>query len=333
MNRIKQQIPNIDILKQRFDAVLRGSYGDFISSTHVRREAVIGSRRYALVAGLFAIAILFSLYFIEGKHSSLVWNVFVVCAILWLLVVLVSARRWFTDSKLLAKEINMALMPIVSTTLDRTVMYTYDVDHREETKQLLRESSLMTVEGIEVISDDMLTTFGETELSLRELVVTKQQSHQNNSSETIELFKGAFIVAKLPFTHSAETYISTENDRVGFAHLTFWSDLLGQHRVQETVLEWNDFEKKLHVASTDPVVAREILTPEFMNDLYAWWQEHKLNIRIAFKGDTFFMLLPEVSIKVGFSTSSTKPKHIREYACSLIRPLWRSLLLVEDIVG
>jgi len=85
MSRLKQKIPDTEALKQRFDAVLLTSYGDFISSTHVRREAVLGSRRYALVAGAFAVAVLFSLYFIDAGKSEVVRNIFIVCAILWCL--------------------------------------------------------------------------------------------------------------------------------------------------------------------------------------------------------------------------------------------------------
>jgi len=228
---------------------------------------------------------------------------------------------------------NMALTPIITSTLNRTVIYSSNIQHREETLQLLSESKLMTVDNISVISDDMLSVYGDTELTLRELQVTQRQTREKRRAEEVQLFKGAFITAKLPFTHTAETYISTENDRIGFAHRTFWSGLTGSSAVKETVLEWNDFEDKLHVATTDPVTARELLTPEFMQDLYNWWLEHKSNMRIVFKGDMFYMLLPEATIKIGFSTSSTNPKHIRKYACSLIRPLWRGLVLVEDVVG
>lgn len=331
MSSIKRQLPNISSLQQHFDAVLRGKLADFLSSTHLRRRAVIGSRNYALFAGVFSIAILFSLYFIHDRYDDVVWEIFLVCAILWLLVVLFSARQWLTDTKLLSKEMNMALAPLISSALNRTVIYSYDVTHREETEKLLRESSLMTIDDIKLVSDDVLTVYGDAELSMRELVVTKQEVTRQGKKDALLLFKGVFVIAKLPFTHQAETYISTDNDRSGFAHRTFWTTVLENTSIKETVLEWNDFENKLHVASNDPVVARELLTTDFMQDLYDWWLEHKLNIRIAFKGDKFYMLLPETSIKIGFSTSSTKLEDIRKYACSLIRPLWRSIMLVEDV--
>lgn len=331
MSSFKQQLPDLSALQQQFETMLSGNLANFLSSTHVRRTVVLANRNYALFAGVFSIAVLFSLHFVHSRFDGLVWNVFLSCAILWLIIVLLSARQWLTDTRLLAKEMNMALAPIISDTLNRMVVYSSDIDHREETLRLLTESALMTVSGITIISDDMLTVFDETELSLRELVVTAQETSENGKNDTRELFKGMFVVAKLPFTHTAETYISTENDRNGFAHRSFWTNLLGSGVAKETVLEWNDFEANLHVATTDAVAAREVLTPEFMHDLYNWWLEHKLNMRIAIKGNKLYLLLPEPSIKIGFSTSSTNPKHIRTYACSLIRPLWRSLVLVEDV--
>lgn len=333
MSPIKRHLPDLDALEQQFDAVLRGSLANFLSTTHLRRQSVIDNRNYALFAGVFSIAILFSLYFIRNNYDGLVWDIFATCSILWLIIVLLSAKRWLTDSELLAKEVNIALAPIISNTLNRTVIYSYDIAHREQTTQLLQDSSLMTISGIDVVSDDMLTLYGDVEITMRELVITKQQLQRNGKSDKIVLFKGVFVSAELPFTHHAETYISTDRDREGFAKRTFWSDLFEGGKVRETILEWNDFENELHVASSDAVAARELLTTDFMQDLYNWTQEHKLPMRIACKRNMFYMLLPEITIKIGFSTSSTNITDIKKYAYSLIRPLWRSAMLVEDVIN
>lgn len=331
MDLIKHRFPNIDVLRQKLDLVLESKMADFLSSTHVQRQAVIGDRNYVLLAVVFSSAILLSLYYVRVYYTDLVWNIFLGCAIVWLLIVLISARRWFIDEKLLAKEVNMALMPILSDTLDCTVIYSSDIEHRDETRVLLDESALMTTSDVMVVSDDMLTVYDDRNVTLRELVVTQRSQEQKGSRSELVLFKGVFVVATLPFTHAAETYLSTEGDRIGFAHRTFWSDLFESGKVREITLEWNDFEKDLHVATSNEVSAREILTPVFMRDVYDWWQEHKRNIRIAIKGNMFYMLLPESSIQVGSSTDSTKFLDIRTYACSLLMPLWRSLVLVEDV--
>jgi hypothetical protein len=332
MSLVKQQLPSKEALRLRLDLVLESNLADFLSSTHVQRQAVIGDRNYAVLAVVFSIAILFSMYFVRIQYTELVSNIFLGCAALWLTIVLLSARRWLIDVKLLAKEVNMALAPIVSDVLDRTIIYSSDTEHRDETLALLHESALMTTSDVTVVSDDMLTVYDETKLTLRELFVTKSTGQQGRKDE-LTLFKGVFVVATLPSSHNAETYLSTEGDRVGFAHRTFWSDLFEGGAVKEITLEWNDFERDLHVATSNEMAAREMLTPSLMQDLYDWWLEHKLNIRIAIKGNMFYMLLPESSIQVGFSTNSTELSDIRSYACSLVTPLWRSLTLIEDVSG
>jgi hypothetical protein len=42
-------------------------------------------------------------------------------------------------------------------------------------------------------------------------------------------------------------------------------------------------------------------------------------------------LLPDASISIGTSTTSTELKAIERYAWTVLRPIWRSLLLVEDV--
>ena len=332
MNKVNSKFQNIDELRAHFDIVLETSLNDFLSATKSRREDAVGSRRFMAVAFSFMVAIIIALYVIQDTGNSFVTNFLTGCAMVWLLLVLLAGRSWLKNDKLLAKEMNMALVPTLTNTLDRMLMYTHDTDHREETLKLLRKSELITSPDISIVSDDMYTIYGDKDISLRELVVTKKRQNGNGKgSHQVRVFKGLFVVTKLDKNHGAGTYISTDGDRIGFAHRTFWSDLTERGDVQETVLEWNDFEKHLHVASSDAVKAREILTPEFMEDLYDWWLEHKLNIRISFKDNYMFILLPESSIKIGTSTTSTRLEPIQRYAWSLVRPMWRSISLVEDV--
>lgn len=333
MTSVKKEFPNLGAVQQRFDAVIHGQFDDFLSSTYTRRQAMLGNRRYMMIAAAFTIAVVVAMLLFQGRYGDLVEQLLISVMILWLLVVLLSAERWFTNDKLLAKEVNMALAPIVGSTLNRTVVYAYDIAHRAETTQLLQDSELMTTAGIDLISDDVFTVFGDHELSLRELVVTKSQKGDKEDSDITQLFKGVFVVATVPKVHKAKTFISTEGDQVGFAHRTFWAGLFEHTAVKETKLEWNDFEAVLHVASTDPVASREILTADLMQDVYDWWQEHKLNMRIAFIGNKLYMLLPEESIKIGTSTRSTEVADISRYAFTVIRPMWRSLVLLEDVTS
>lgn len=329
----KEAYPDKDAIKKRFDNVLRGSFKDFLDSTHVRRQAVIGSRRYFAVATVFSLAMLPFLYYAYPLYGTLIGDILYGVCMIWILIVLLASREWFTNTLLLAKEVNMALVPVISNTIDKSVMYTHDTDHREETKQFLIDSELMTTEHIDVDADDMFTIYGERDITIRELLVTERMRDAKGRETTRTHFKGVFVVTTLADIYAAKTFISTDTDRVGFAHLKFWDSLFTRSEVQETKLEWNDFENHLHVATSDPLVARELLTPSFMQDLYDWWQEHKLNMRIAVHGDKFYMLLPEATIKIGVSTTSTDAGKIIRYAWSLVQPMWRTLTLLEDVSG
>jgi hypothetical protein len=102
--------------------------------------------------------------------------------------------------------------------------------------------------------------------------------------------------------------------------------------VKETKFEWNDFEELLHVATDNNREAREILTPEFMTDLYDWWKNHgKLNIRIAFVGNLMYMLFPDGQIRFEKTVSSVEPQELKEYMLTIARPLLHVLHLVEDV--
>lgn len=334
MVSIKEQLPNIEALIQKLDTVLKGNLPDFLSSTEDSREKVKGNFRFAMVAVLFLLAI-FVFLFISGvqANGSGVNKIVLILALAWTTVFLVSGRAWFTNTKLLAREMNMALVPIFSHTFGRSFLYTNNEENKSKVLSLLEESSLITTSNVSIQSDDSYLVFGDFPVEFHELTVhTKPQTGANNEqSGPVELFKGLLVVAELPKTHDSETYISTDGDRVGFAHRTFWSDLLEIGEVKETVLEWNDFEDKLHVASNDPTAAREILTPDFMSDLYDWWNEHKLNMRIAFKGNQLYLLMPESTIHIASSTTSSRLSVIKKYAVSLVRPMWRSFMLIEDV--
>tara|TARA_B100000508_G_C11461072_1_gene279286 strand:- start:1479 stop:2477 length:999 start_codon:yes stop_codon:yes gene_type:complete len=330
MGNLKEKLPDIAALEAKLDSVLASSLTDFLSATHTRRQELISARRFAAIAGSFAFAIVAALYILSDTYGQWFGNVMIGVAMVWVVLIIVAGRRWLMNERLLAKEMNMAMVPILADIFDRQFMYTHNEVHQEETRQLLFESKLITLPKLTITSDDMYHVYNKENVSFRELHVTRRVK-RGKSETTEEVFKGVFMVAGLPKEHPAETYVSTEGDRSGFAHRTFWHDVFEFGDIEETELEWNDFERDLHVASSDGRVAREVLTPDFMQDLHEWWLEHKLNIRIAFKGRMMYMLLPDASIQIGSSTTSTKPKKIRRFAFALAKPVWRSLRLFEDL--
>ncbi len=148
-----------------------------------------------------------------------------------------------------------------------------------------------------------------------------------------QVFKGYFVALPLKKALSGKTFISTEGDTHGFAHRTYWSTLLETDvKIKETKFEWNDFEALLHVATDNNREAREILTPEFMTDLYDWWKNHgKLNIRIAFVGNLMYMLFPDSQIRFEKTVSKVEPQELKEYMLTIAKPLLHVLHIVEDV--
>ncbi len=326
----KERLPDFAAVDAMIESTLQGDLPNFLSTTEMRRQEVLSSRLYALLSLLLFSAIVGALYMVQGDYGDTVTKLLIGSLMLWLTVTLLYGRQWFMGGHALAREMNMALVPMLSGTFNQAILYTNDKAHREETLNLLTESKLLTERDMTVVADDIYTLYGDNEVSVRELHATKVvQSGKNR--HTIELFKGVFVIATLKKNFTGQTYISTEGDQSGFAHRDFWTAALGLTDVKETQLEWNDFENDLHVAATNPVEAREILTPDFMIDLHTWWTEHKTNIRIAFAGNKFYMLLPDTNIRISSSTTSTKLTEIKKYALSVARPLWRTLLLIEDI--
>ena len=180
------------------------------------------------------------------------------------------------------------------------------------------------------IGDVFLTTFTGNEMLVSELFATRNEGSGKNL-RTVTVFKGLFTSFKLPKQLTGTTFISTEGDETGYGHRDFWGRIKGMEKVEETILEWNEFEKYLHVATTDGSEARYILTPDFMVDLYDWWKESKRNIRIVFRDSELYMLFPDTNITVKSTISSSNTKVLKKYAMTIITPIWHVLKLLDDV--
>ncbi|MCA9362580.1 DUF3137 domain-containing protein [Candidatus Kaiserbacteria bacterium] len=334
MSRLREQIPTVDALSARLEKVLAADLANFLRATRDRREQVRANIRYVITAGLFLIALFVFLFITSLNFTAGEWKFRIVTmlALLWSVVLLVYGRSWFLNAQLLAREMNMALASVFGNVFDYSFVYTHNTDIKRQVTEHLKRSALLTADDLVVHTDDSYQIYGDTQTTLYELLLTKQiLQKQGIEYEEMEVFRGLFVVTALSTIHAAETYISTEGDTHGFAHRTFWTDLFESGTVKETQLEWNEFEADLHVASSDGTVAREVLTPAFMQDLHSWWLEHKLHFRIAIKQNELFLLIPESTIQIASSTTSTDLNVIKRYAETLARPIWRSLLLVEDV--
>jgi Protein of unknown function (DUF3137) len=158
----------------------------------------------------------------------------------------------------------------------------------------------------------------------------KHITGSGKNRNTKYIFHGYFISISLNKVLSGKTFVSSENDKNGFGNLSFWNN---SHSVnaKETLLEWNDFEDLLHVATTDEVEARYILTPDFMLDLYTWWNGQKGNIRLSFIQDNMYILFPDNQIRLDTTIEKISKENVAEYTHSIARPLRYVIKLLDDV--
>lgn len=329
MAKIKERIPNLAVLKEKCLAVFTEQIDDFISATAEKRQVVRNCQNSSLII-FGAVLFLQILMVLEIFEKGVPRGIFVILLIISILFLFYYGTKWFIASRVLADSINEALESVLVSVLGIPIGHDSGLQQQDEARKTFKESELVT-EPFDILTvDDVYKLGSNLPLTIHEMMATKRNSNEKHQ-RNITVFKGVLAVATLPKSLSGLTFISTEGDKSGFGHIGFWSKVLGHTMVAETTLEWNEFEKDLHVATSDAVEARYILTPDFMYDLHTWWLENKENIRLVFRENKLYMALPDTGVSIGYSTTSIKPKVLNEYLFSIAKPLWRTLTLVEDI--
>lgn len=329
MIKIRQTLPDVDALKNRLNVVFKNGE-EIIKNTQNTRDEFNKNRRRAITSLIFFAVSMFivaPLPFLLDDVPAIFLSLLVVAIGI---VSFIFTKRWFVEQETLAQEINMALISIIIECFDRQALYTHDKANLASVKEILTKSELLTERIDMVAADDTFIFFEPFKTTVRELAATRTEQ-RGKSSVNVTVFKGVFVEVELNKTLEGVTFISTEGNKSGFGHIGFFSSVLGLGNIKETKLEWNQFEKDLHVATDNEVEARYILTPNFMEDLHNWWSEEKENIRIVFRDGKMLMLLPDRGVQIGRSTSSDKTEDLKDYAFTMIKPLWRTLSLIEDV--
>lgn len=204
-------------------------------------------------------------------------------------------------------------------------------DEKAHVLSLLDHSELITESRNTMIVDDMFSvTIGDRSLFVSELDA-KHVTGSGKNRNVKHIFTGYFVTFDLDTQLEGKTFVSTDGDKNGFGHQSFWKSLTNNAGVKETQLEWNEFESLLHVATTSPSEARYVLPPDFMHDLYEWWKEKKGNIRVSFIQSRMYILFPDKRIRFGRTVARITNKEVAEYLESVSLPLLHVLHLVEDV--
>jgi hypothetical protein len=222
--------------------------------------------------------------------------------------------------------------PIDLSRFERFSLSTYKRRSSHSINYFLEQSELITEpRNTEKVDDVLEIPFNNRLLTLAEIQVFDEIiSDTDEEMEITKIFNGYLATINLEQNLVGKTFISTEGDEDGFGHRTFWTELEGEGAL-ETVLEWNDFEDLLHVATTNPIEARVILSPEFMLELNQWWQENKVNIRISFIEQHMYVLFPSKKLEFKTQAPVLDEKKVEDYILTIAYPLMRILHLVEKV--
>lgn len=318
-----EAVISVTELREQLESVVTETVCTTIrTATHSERMATV---RYRLVVVLligFTIVFTGFIYTI-GFFVTATWFIIISSAV----GALGCLYKMSVYQKQYTKSLTEAIMPVLSEILACPVTLLEVPGQHESLTKLLSDSKLLTESVDSLRIDDSFTLGLDSLVMVHEIVATKQVQ-TGKTTTTVTVFKGFFAAMTLTKQYAGSTYISTEGDVVGFGNRTPSSIFAGTD-VQETKLEWNEFEADLHVATTDPVAARMFLTPDIMVALHTWWGEHRKSIRLVVSGNQLYLLLPETMTKFWYVSTRVSKAGINAYALTLIRPLARIQRLAQ----
>ncbi|MDC1205640.1 DUF3137 domain-containing protein [Candidatus Pacebacteria bacterium] len=334
MTPIKKVFPDEISLKAKLDEMWNHLTEKLLHTTQQERIDIqaYGSRSLKALGVAIGFSLLLWVFtsgivLLLGSLVSLIAGVFAARYIL----------KWGSARSVYTAKLNILLYEMVFDFFDLKAQHYLNEDEpstvaeQEKVLQILTHSELLTERTDKIkVGDVFATSYTGNNLLVSELFVTRTEGSGKNR-RTVTVFKGLFTSFSIPKKLTGTTFISTEGDETGYGHRGFWNSIVGKSKVEETQLEWNEFEENLHVATTDGFEARYILTTDFMEDLYTWWKIAKRNIRIVFRDEAMHMLFPDKNIKVSFTTSRSDTAALKKYAMTIITPIWHVLMLLDDV--
>ncbi|MFT7644770.1 MAG: hypothetical protein ACI9BF_000427 [Candidatus Paceibacteria bacterium] len=199
---------------------------------------------------------------------------------------------------------------------------------QSEVMSFLDDSELITESRNTIVIDDMFNVDVEGNNMFVSELDARHVTGSGKNRRVRHIFHGYFFMLDLTKQLEGKTFVSAESDKAGFAHLSFFGS---DDKVSETIMEWNEFEDKLHVATTNETEARYVLTTNFMSDLYDWWKNKEASIRISFISNKMYAIYPDKKIRIGKTIRKITEKEIGPYLESVGIPMYHALCLVEDV--
>jgi hypothetical protein len=324
MKKIKDEIPTVDRLKLKFHTIMESGLTDFVKTTNARRIAVRASIRFAIISVLFILAISVFLFMAQVDITTVFGKIIVMTALLWATVLLISGRSWFVGSTLLAREINMALVPILATAFERSLLYTYNEGAVDAVTELLNESSLLEEEVTNLRVENVYTVFCGFDMRAHDVVFDKKADSPDSKKTSVS---ATFIDVNLPNEHAAATLLTTTGQSFGLSQQSQVQHMQNNQSFHSVELVDEHFK----AFSTDPAAGSNFLTKELLQVMSDWKADTKVNIRVMRKGTKLFILVPARKKSTTYTSTSTKPEAIERYAGVVARPIWRALMVAEEV--
>ncbi len=141
--------------------------------------------------------------------------------------------------------------------------------------------------------EDLVTgKIEKTQVEFCELHTQDRQTDHKGRTTYITIFKGLFFIADFNKNFQGQTYVLSD---FGERFLGFFGKLMQNINVGRpdvVRLEDPEFEKMFVVYSSDPVEARYILSPAFMQRLVAFRNKMNSSVQLSFVDSQMYMAIP-----------------------------------------
>jgi hypothetical protein len=303
-------------LTKRFESVLASGLSAYLRTTRTHREAVELNRRFAAYATFFIMVLCASLYIVNYTKGQAVFWVLAGTLILWLVIFFMYGRKWLHDTRLLNRELNMALVPIITNAVDVPVLFQHGKRYRAEVAALLNSSVAVSANNCDIVSDDVYVAYDDADLNFRSLQVISNKSSTAHKTH----FTGLLFEFQLE-TNFKEPLVVTSMDDSTFSTLMCDSRL----SLSDLVVEGKPNQR---FKATDIVAARKhLLVSGVLDEISAWQDTGSYEFVVTITKNRFVLLLRGVQVVIPVSTTSVKVQHIRRIALPVIKTIWRGVKL------
>ena len=328
MSTIRTQLPNATALSERVRTVLRSDLPNYLETTYTKRAELRSTGRFLIALAIFSVAVVVALYLTWDQYDTLAGRLVTGMTLLWITTFIMTGRLWFSNERLLTREMNMALSPILTNTLDCMLLYTHNEENEAEARVILERARLFDLTDTRVRSAGMYQVYGGPGVSVRELRIDQATNRLERLAALPPLFSGVLVEIPLAMPHPAETYCLLPSTRSTVAAEEYWRARTSHEGIHELPVPAEVPKSPLRIASSDAAAAETIFTTAFCEELVAWWHDTKGPIRGSVHGTKVYLLVGNVDIQADASVS-TKPAVVERLTMRLARPLWWTLRLSE----